>query len=59
VVLLSIGLREETDESGRHGGRNLIQLIRSSLHHFYRHDLDRATHRGFVWSRVLVLIPPR
>jgi hypothetical protein len=38
VVLLSIGLREETDESGRHGGRNSLQLTRSPLHHFYRHD---------------------
>jgi hypothetical protein len=38
VVLLSIGLREETDEPGRHGGRNFLQLTRSSLHHLYRHD---------------------
>jgi hypothetical protein len=38
VVLLSIRLREETDESGRHGGRNQHQPTRSPLHHFYRHD---------------------
>jgi hypothetical protein len=42
VVLLSIGLREETDEPGRHGGRNFLQLTRSSLHHFYRHDRLRG-----------------
>jgi hypothetical protein len=35
VVLLLIGLREQTDELGRHGGRNHLS---AALHHFYRHD---------------------
>jgi hypothetical protein len=44
VVLLSIGLREETDESGRHGGRNHPGPTRSPLHHFYRHDPVRCVY---------------
>jgi hypothetical protein len=49
VVLHFIGLLQETDELGPHGGRT--NLPGRQLHHFYRHDQDQHAYNASALAR--------